>query len=156
MNFCRDARSASANTEEKFALAVEIRMPYRPIYYYYHALRAPIGCAFFLLKSCGAGMLKACNSNNPILRPTGRSVGWDARQKSACQRHATTRLANSSVFSTRHRCAASAITPHRAPLRFACVGLLKYRASHSKSIFQFLKNIIASVVISNNKIDKYL
>ena len=73
-------------------------------------------------------MLKARNPNNPILRPIGRSVGWNAQRKSACQRHATTRLINSSVFSTRHRCATSAVTPHCAPLRYAYVGLLRYRA----------------------------
>ena len=80
-------------------------------------------------------VLEARNSNNPTLRPTGRSVGWNARRKSACQRHATTRLANSSVFSTRHRCAAAAITPHCAPLRYAYVGLLRYRASGTRSPF---------------------
>ena len=75
-------------------------------------------------------MLEARNSNNPILRPIGRSMGWNARLKSACQRHATTRLANSSVFSTRHRRTAFVTTPHCAPLRYADVGLLRYRASH--------------------------
>ncbi len=60
--------------------------------------------------------------------------GEDARRKSACQRHATTRLANSSVFSTRHRCASAAVTPHCAPLRYADVGLLGYRASHEPKI----------------------
>ena len=77
----------------------------------------------------------ARNSNNPTLRPTGRTVGWNARRKSACQRHATTRLANSSVFSTRHRRAAAAVTPHCAPLRYADVGLLGYRASGTRSPF---------------------
>ena len=50
------------------------------------------------------GVLEARNSNNPILRPTGRSVGRNARRKTACQRHATIhQVVNSCVFSTRHR-----------------------------------------------------
>ncbi len=78
------------------------------------------------------GVQEARKLSNPILRPIGRSVGWNARRKSACQRHATTRLANSSVSSTRHRRAA-AVTPHCAPLRYADVGLLGYRASGTRS-----------------------
>ena len=85
------------------------------------------------------GVLEARNSNNPILRPIGRSMGWNARRRSACQRHATTRLANSSVFSTRHRCAAAAVTPHCAPLRYADVGLLRISClRHAKPMFHFI------------------
>lgn len=66
-----------------------------------------------------------------------------------CFIHTTTRLADSSVFSTHHRCAVSAFTPHCAPLRFAYVGLLKYSVfdTTGTTSFIFSKNPIRILTI---------
>ena len=72
-------------------------------------------------------VLETRHLNNPTLAVWGN--GRDAT--AACRKHATTQLII--VAYLRYAClAGSRYTPHCAPLRYADVGLLKYRASGTR------------------------
>ena len=82
--------------------------------------------------------------------------GESARLGAACQRHATFQHKSSSVFSTRHLYSVSATTPHCAPLRYADVGLLGYRASGTHNPrFILFKTIIAQAIIEKSSRNEF-